>query len=153
MIFEKENFTILLLEGDTSIDSIIDIVRKFGLATAEGVIIYRNITSFDSPTEKVRQLSALMGDKINNLEKFRTGVVVEDDLEFGLTRMFQSFSEMNGNSNQIGIFKTIQDCSVWLNKDVSNFLENSEPDFRFEFWFKVELFRRRRMMSVLASTN
>jgi len=133
MIFEKENFTILLLEGDTSIDSIIDIVRKFGLATAEGVIIYRNITSFDSPTEKVRQLSALMGDKINNLEKFRTGVVVEDDLEFGLTRMFQSFSEMNGNSNQIGIFKTIQDCSVWLNKDVSNFLENSEPDFRFEF--------------------
>lgn len=62
----------------------------------------------------VEQVTLIRKD-INRVRKnAKLGMVVDSDLAFGMTRMYQILSEMEDLTQEVQIFKSIEEAKEWL---------------------------------------
>jgi hypothetical protein len=70
-------------------------------------------------------VSAIGRDDIGKLSRFpleyvpsrvggKTAIVAADDLSFGLSRMYQTCAEIEGQKVQIQVFRSLENAQAWL---------------------------------------
>ncbi len=92
------------------------------LRPTDVLLVYGAIETVDLPTNELRVYAefsneALSKDKRENL---RTCVVVEDDLLFGMNRLFGSVAEVDDVTDQLIHYftcKTVEEAGEWLSRD------------------------------------
>jgi hypothetical protein len=73
---------------------------------------------FDSiDSNFVKRVIAIRKDIDNKRGNVKIAYVVNSDLSFGITRMYEIFSEIEGLAQSIQIFRNLDDAKKWLLKD------------------------------------
>jgi hypothetical protein len=104
------------IEGRITTDELLESLERFmnhpdfspGL---NGLADLRNI-EMDTFSADVRRIAELMVEYRNKIGPSKTAVVISKDVTFGMTRMFQSFSEQS--SIKTAIFRDMEEALRWL---------------------------------------
>jgi hypothetical protein len=70
---------------------------------------FRQITAVEFGPEEVRQFA----QRSIYSPRARRAILVKDDLQFGLARMFEIYRELNGESG-IRVFRTLEEAMDWI---------------------------------------
>lgn len=71
-------------------------------------------TVADLSTVEIEELIKLIGQKMNGSQGGKSAIVVHGSVDYGLARMFSTFSELAGLPVQVKVFRTEEVAREWL---------------------------------------
>ena len=71
-------------------------------------------TVADLTTSEIEEIIKLIGQKVNGAKGAKSAIVVHGSVDFGLARMFSTFSELAGLPVQVKVFRTTEVAREWL---------------------------------------
>ncbi|MBT3176334.1 MAG: hypothetical protein HOG03_07365 [Desulfobacula sp.] len=116
------NILIATVEGSTTIEmfkqTINELISSIEYPPDVSTIWDLRKLDFDSiDSNFVKRVIAIRKDIDNKRGNVKIAYVVNSDLSFGITRMYEIFSEIEGLAQSIQIFRNLDDAKKWLLKD------------------------------------
>jgi len=71
-------------------------------------------TVADLTTSEIEEIIKLIGQKVNGAKGAKSAIVVHGSVDYGLARMFSTFSELAGLPVQVKVFRTTEVAREWL---------------------------------------
>lgn len=71
-------------------------------------------TVADLTTSEIEEIIKLIGQKVNGAKGAKSAIVVHGSVDYGLARMFSTFSELAGLPVQVKVFRTTEIAREWL---------------------------------------
>ncbi|MCP4643218.1 MAG: hypothetical protein GY851_22415 [bacterium] len=124
--YPEQELAVLVVKGDTTIDEWLDALTRYD---AEGPMKYelydlRQQTTPLSSDDIHRIVQLSEKDRHLRPPEGKTAIIVGDALKFGLARMYELMSEIEGVTWETKPFYTVDEAAGWLGKDVAGLLEN-----------------------------
>ncbi|MFC1884548.1 hypothetical protein ACFL2O_07245 [Thermodesulfobacteriota bacterium] len=110
------NLTINLAEGIILYDDMSTWITEYYSGTVTNLILwdFREADLSKIKTEEFAELARLIKRKADLRQGGKTALVFKRDLEFGLGRMFEVFSELEDLSFEFMSFRSIEEAREWL---------------------------------------
>jgi hypothetical protein len=110
------DLTIATIKGTPTLDEILSAVESFYSNQPTKKVIWdwtesdpSRLTAFD-----VELLAGFPARYTDLREGGKTAMVAPDNLSFGISRMFQTFGQMNGLPFTVRVFHSIGDAFLWI---------------------------------------
>lgn len=120
-----------MIQGDNTLDSRIMVwtakgrltfpeIRDKMMVLSTGVLKSRVLcdltraTVADLTTGEIEEIIKLIGQKVNSARGAKSAIVVHGSVDYGLARMFSTFSELAGLPVQVKVFRTTEIAREWL---------------------------------------
>ena len=117
-VFPEKNITRITIEGEVTVD-LFRSLWEHGRPTDDMIYIFIGADSSNITTEDVKTIALEMTEAQSDRKNLRTCfVMIDDELTFGLARMFNVWSEIEGGSVEIYVCRDLQDAEAWLGVDV-----------------------------------
>lgn len=71
-------------------------------------------TVADLTTGEIEEIIKLIGQKVNSANSAKSAIVVHGSVDYGLARMFSTFSELAGLPVKVKVFRTTEVAREWL---------------------------------------
>ena len=114
------DFTHFVSTGDTTIDNWLETVQLYGgegMTTRELYDLRRHTNLFTN--EEIGQILKLaVKNKPLHKPNRKTALVVDNTSQFGLSRMYELKSEVEGVLTRTKVFYKLDDAIVWLGSDI-----------------------------------
>ena len=124
------DFTYLISDGKTSIDEWLDIVNTYrseGLTNRELYDLRRHENLF-SNEEISKILQVAVKNRALNTTNRKTAIVVDNPSKFGLSRMYELQSEVEGVLTKSHVFYHMDKAVEWLGDDIAGCIPDSGSD-------------------------
>ena len=125
-----------MIQGDSTLDGRIAIWTAKGRLTfpeirdkmvdfSAGILKSRVLfdltraTVADLTTNEIEEIIKLIGQKVNGAQGAKSAIVVQGSVDYGLARMFSTFSELAGLPVQVKVFRTTEVAKEWLSSQES----------------------------------
>jgi hypothetical protein len=110
------DLTIATIKGSPTLDEILSAVKSFYGAQPTKKVVWNWTGSNPSrlTTLDLEQLASFPARYSDLRKGGKTAMVAPDDLSFGISRMFQTFGDMNGLPFEVRVFHSLGDAFVWL---------------------------------------
>ena len=116
ILYKDENLTIFNISGDLGFEEIIDLV-DFTYSGEITLNILMNLTEANTSS-----LTSVQIEKIGNHSKKyshlrrggKTAYLVTKDIDFGLARMYQTYTELKGHHEVHGVYRSYGEAMTWL---------------------------------------
>ena len=122
-IDKTKNLTIYTLTGELTVDDIRSAISSFWEAhevTLKGLWDARSAKLTNLKSEDMERIAALIGQYSHRFEERKGGksaVVASSDLQYGLSRILETFFEIEGFPTQLRIFRIMDEAIKWLDQD------------------------------------
>ena len=120
-----------MIQGDNAVDAHITVGTARGRLTfpeirdkmidfSSGIMKSRVLcdltraTVADLTTREIEEIIKLIGRKVNGAHGARSAIVVHGGVDYGLARMFSTFSELAGLPVKVKVFRTAEVAREWL---------------------------------------
>jgi len=113
-----KDLTIFTVIGDVEFDELVHTHNSYGDAGLTRFEIYdlRNGTLESFTSEQMNQLAIVGKASIDLRPKgCKTALVVSKDIDFGMGRVYQALSEIEGVTWETEIFRSMDEAYQWLN--------------------------------------
>jgi hypothetical protein len=120
---KTKNLTIYTLTGELIIDEIQNAIKSFWEAqevTLKGLWDVRSAKLTNLKSTDMEHIAALIGQYKHRFEERKGGksaIVASSDLQYGLSRILETFYEIEGFPTQLKIFRIMDEAIKWLDKD------------------------------------
>lgn len=120
------DFTHFVSEGETTIENWLETIRNYGLAgmTTRELYDLRQHQNLFSNEEIGKILEVAVKNKAMHKNDRRTAVVVENQPQFGLSRMYELKSQIEGVSTKTRVFYKLDQAIEWIGDDVAQCVPN-----------------------------
>jgi len=118
--YPEHDFTLFVSKGDTTIDEWLDTVKQYG---AEGMTRYEiydlRYQTYAFSTDEIDQiLSKTIRDKQLRPPEAKTAVIVDEELGYGLVRMYEIQAEISEVESDTHVYYDINAAIEWLGLDL-----------------------------------
>jgi hypothetical protein len=117
-ILQKEkDLTIFIITGELEYEEIIDMVDQT-YSSEITLNILMDLSSADTKSLTSEQIERIgkHSKKYSHLRiGGKTAYIVSKDIDFGLARMYQIHTELNGHHEAHGVFRNMDEAMAWLN--------------------------------------
>ena len=113
-VFPEKNITRVTFEGELTIDLIRSVVEQYGRPTDDLIVFFSGVDSTSLTTEELQTFAMEMSRAAGDRKNLRTCFVIDDELTFGLSRMFETLSEITGGSIEYHVCRDLEDAEAWL---------------------------------------
>lgn len=115
------DFTRFVSKGETTIENWLLTVHNYGAEglTTRELYDLRGQTNLFSNDEIGEILGVAMKNRATHKNKRKTALVVDSVAQFGLSRMYELKSEIEGVPTKIRVFYQLDEAIDWLGDDVS----------------------------------
>lgn len=126
--YPEQDFTLFISKGDTTIDDWIDTIGRY--SATEGISrleLYdlRTHTNLFSNDEIERLLFHALDNTNIRPKNNRTALLVNQGVLYGLSRMYESMTKVEGiENNDTEVFDTLEDAVEWLGEQAKVALSN-----------------------------
>jgi hypothetical protein len=122
------DFTYFVSEGETTIENWLQTVRSYGAEgmTTRELYDLRGQTNLFSNDEIGQILEVAVKNQAIHLNDRKTAVVVDSISQFGLSRMYELKSEVEGVRTKTQVFYQLDDAAEWLGEDVAGFISERQ---------------------------
>ena len=113
---EANNLTSFIVEGRVEANQIIAAIKAFYQGTPTEYVLWNSSQAQLShlSVNDVERLADTVNRYNNRTFVRKTALVFSQDVSFGLGRMFESLSEMNGTPPRFMCFKKLDEAKSWL---------------------------------------
>jgi hypothetical protein len=118
-----KNLTTYTLTGELTVDDIQSAIKSFWEAqevTLKGLWDARSAKLTNLKSTDMEHIAALIGQYRHRFEERKGGksaVVASSDLQYGLSRILETFYEIEGFPTQLKIFRIMDEAIKWLDQD------------------------------------
>jgi hypothetical protein len=111
-----DDTTVFTVTGEVTAAEIIDAIMDFLLTAPTQLVIWDlgNGSLHKIPPRDLRSIVERAGPYTVARAGGRTAIVVHNDLDFGLSRMFEAFAELGEVPFEIRVFRDITGAKEWL---------------------------------------
>lgn len=120
---KTRDLTSYTLTGNLTIDEIHNAIKSFWEAhelTLNGLWDARQAELTNLKSSDVEGITALIGEYAHRFDERKTGktaIVASSDLQFGLSRIFGTFYEIENFPIQLKIFRDMNEALEWLDQN------------------------------------
>lgn len=115
-IDQEKDIATFTADGDLTLDEIMAIALMLYDQPTKDVLF--DLTAASTPDFSINDIMQIASLKQRSESPGRidgkTAIVAKKDLAYGLSRMFQSLSEMNRVPFEVSVFRTIEEAKEWL---------------------------------------
>ena len=124
--YPEHDFTLVISNGNTSIGEWIDMVDQYGSEGMTSLELYdlRRHTNLYSNEEIERILHKTIADRNLRPAEAKTAVLVNEVTQFGLARMYELKSEIEGIETPLQVCFDLAEAIEWLGGDVKQVLKD-----------------------------
>jgi hypothetical protein len=124
--YPEQNFTLFISKGDTTIDEWLATVSRYGSDGMTRLELYdlRLHTNLYSNDEIERILQKTISDASLRPAGAKTAVLVNETSQFGLARMYELKSEVEGIESTIQINYSLIEGTEWLGGNIKELLKD-----------------------------
>ena len=121
-IDENKKLTVFKATGVLRYDEIISIVKSFyeGQPTENVLWDLSDITEIQLTSEQVESIVSLSQRFNSSRSKGKTAFVAQEDLVYGLSRMFNTLGEISEAPFQRWAFRSMEEAYQWLSEEDSS---------------------------------
>ena len=122
-IDKTKNLTIYTLTEELTLDEIQNAITSFWEShdlTLSVLWDVRRARLTDLKSSDVERIAALIGQYTHRFEERKGGksaIVASSDLQYGLSRILETFYEIEGFPTQLKIFRIMNEAMEWLDQD------------------------------------
>lgn len=122
------DFTYFVSKGETTIQNWIEMVQHYGNegSTTRELYDLRLHTNLFSNEEIGKILAVAVKNRAIHRNNRKTAIVVENQSQFGLSRMYELKSEVEGVLTRTQVFYQLDDVIEWLGEDVAGCVSELE---------------------------
>jgi hypothetical protein len=124
--YPERGFTLFVSTGDTTIDEWLDMVQQYGSDGMTRLELYdlRRHTNLYSNEDIERILNKTIADRHLRPAEVKTAVLVNEDSQFGLVRMYELKAEVEGVDVPLQVYYDLAEALAWLGEDVMELLKD-----------------------------
>ncbi|MBW2170548.1 MAG: hypothetical protein JRF69_00975 [Deltaproteobacteria bacterium] len=113
---ESIDLTIATVKGTPTFDEIVSAVKSFygGQPTKKVIWNWKGSDPSQLTVIELEQLASFPARYSEHRRGAKTAMVAPDDFSFGISRMFQTFGELNGLPFTLKVFHSMGDAFTWL---------------------------------------
>lgn len=125
-VYEEKDLAIFTAEGSITVQDVCDSIDSYYSGPIMSLILW-DATRLDlAPWQKDDILSAVR--KVKAYSHLRVGgrsaLVFPRDLNFGLAKMFQAYSEVDNLQIEVEVFRNIEEAIEWLGRSSAQIRES-----------------------------
>lgn len=120
------DFTCFVSDGETTIENWLKTIREYGAErmTTRELYDLRSQSNLFSNDEVGQILEVALKNRAIHEGNRKTAVVVDTISQFGLSRMYELKSEVEGVLTKTQVFYQLDDAIEWLGDDVAGCISN-----------------------------
>lgn len=128
------DFTHFVSEGGTSIENWLQTIHSYGEdgMTSRELYDIRGQNNLFTNDEIEKILAIAVKNLAIHTNDRKTALVVENRAQFGLSRMYELKSEVEGVHTKTKVFYRMDEAMGWLGEDVAGCLSDLHTDFKKE---------------------
>jgi len=117
-IDQPNDLTIFKATGVLRFEEVMSVVRAFygGDPTKNVLWDLIDITEIQLTSEEVEKIATFSPRYEGNRPSGKTAFVAQEDILFGLSRMFGTLSDIHGAPHYISVFRSIEEALQWFDK-------------------------------------
>jgi hypothetical protein len=115
---ESLDLTIATVKGTPTFNEIVSALKSFygGQPTKKVVWNWTGSDPSHLTVTELERLASFPARYRDHRRGAKTAMVAPDDLAFGISRMFQTFGELNSLPFTLKVFHTLDDAFLWITK-------------------------------------
>jgi len=115
-IDKRKHLTTHILIGKITVEDLLAEIKKFfdTEPTEHNLwnLLDADVSAIDSVD--IKKLSRFPLEHTPSRVRGKTAIVAADDLSYGLSRMYQTWAEIEGQKVQIQVFRSLENAQAWL---------------------------------------
>ena len=110
----EKNLTMYVVNGRVSADEIIEKVVEYCTTHPTGLVLWVMENAFTKSISEIQKIILTAKKYSGSRKEGKTAIVGPKEIDYGLGRMYKTFSEIEGLPYEYRVFKELEETKNWL---------------------------------------